>query len=166
MPDDCLTPYSVTKVAGEKLCKMYTDLFNLETVTFRYFNVYGERHPIKGQYAPVVGIFIRQKNNNEDLTIVGDGLQTRDFTHVSDIIRANILAADLTNKKPVGKVINLGTGTNSSILEIAKMVSDKYVFMPARLGEVRDTLADIGKAKKLLGWSPTIRVQDWIKNNT
>ena len=73
---------------------------------------------------------------------------------------------DLTNKKLVGEIINLGTGTNNSILEVAKMVSDKYVFMPDRLGEAQDTLADIGKAKKLLGWSPTIRVQDWIKNNT
>ena len=165
MPDHCLNPYSVTKVAGEKLCKMYTDLFNLETVTFRYFNVYGERHPIKGQYAPVIGIFIRQKNNNEELTIVGDGLRTRDFTHVADIVRANILAADLTNKKPVGQLINLGTGTNNSILEIAKMVSDKYVFIPDRLGEAQDTLADIDKAKKLIGWFPTINVEDWIKNN-
>ena len=142
---------------------MYTDLFNLETVTFRYFNVYGERHPIKGQYAPVVGIFIRQKDNNEDLTIVGDGLKTRDFTHVADIVRANILAADLTNKKPVGEVINLGSGTNNSILEIAKMISDKYVFIPDRLGEAQDTLANIDKAKKLLGWIPTITVRDWIK---
>ena len=87
MPDDCLNPYSVTKVSGEKLCKMYTDLFDLETVVFRYFNVYGERHPVKGQYAPVIGIFIRQKNNGEKMTIVGDGLQTRDFTHVSDILK-------------------------------------------------------------------------------
>ena len=165
MPDDCLNPYSVTKVAGEKLCKMYTDLFNLETVTFRYFNVYGERHPLKGQYAPVIGIFIRQKNNNEKLTIVGDGLKTRDFTHVADIVNANILAADLTNKKPVGQLINLGTGTNNSILEIAKMISDKYVFIPDRLGEAQDTLADVGKAKKLIGWIPTINVEDWIKNN-
>ena len=166
MPDDCLNPYSVTKVAGEKLCKMYTNLFGLETVTFRYFNVYGERHPVKGQYAPVIGIFIRQKNNNEKLTIVGDGLRTRDFTHVADIVRANILAADLTNKPPVGEVINLGTGTNNSILEIAKMVSEDYVFIPDRGGEAQDTLANIDKAKKLLDWNPTIFVQDWIKNNT
>ena len=165
MPDDCLNPYSVTKVAGEKLCKMYTDLFDLETVTFRYFNVYGERQPVKGQYAPVIGIFIRQKNNNEDLTVVGDGLRTRDFTHVGDIVKGNILAADLTNKKPVGEVINLGTGTNNSILEIAKMVSEDYVFIPDRSGESQDTLADIDKAKQLLDWEPTITVEDWIKAN-
>ena len=165
MPDDCLTPYAVTKVAGEKLCKMYTDLFDLETVTFRYFNVYGERQPVMGQYAPVIGIFIKQKNSNEKLTIVGDGLQTRDFTHVADIVRANILAADLTNKEPVGEVINLGTGTNNSILEIAKMVSEEYAFIPTRSGESQDTLADIDKAKQLLDWVPTITVEDWIKAN-
>jgi len=166
MPDDCLNPYSVTKVSGEKLCKMYTDLFNLETVVFRYFNVYGERHPVKGQYAPVIGIFIRQKQNNEELTIIGDGRQTRDFIHVSDVVSANILAANIENKKPVGEVINLGTGTNNSILEIAQMIGDKYSLLPARDGEAQDTLANISKAKKLLNWSPTFKIEDWIKKNS
>lgn len=166
MPEDCLNPYSVTKVSGEKLCKMYTDLFGLETVVFRYFNIYGERHPIKGQYAPVIGIFLRQKGAGGDLTIVGDGSQTRDFTHVSDVVNANILAANLQNKKPVGEVINIGTGANNSIKQIAEMVGGKYTFIPARSGEAQDTLAHIGKARKLLGWTPTIKVQDWIKNNT
>ena len=90
-PDDCLNPYSVSKVAGEKLCKMYTELFGLKTIIFRYFNVYGERSPIRGQYAPVIGIFLRQKRDGESLTIVGDGEQRRDFTHVSDVVQANIL---------------------------------------------------------------------------
>jgi len=166
MPDDCLNPYSVTKISGEKLCKMYTDLFDLETVVFRYFNVYGERHPVKGQYAPVIGIFIRQKNNGEKLTIVGDGRQTRDFTHVSDVVQANILASDISNKKPVGELINLGTGTNNSILEIAQMVGDTYDFIESRSGEAQDTLADISKAKELLGWEPTVKVEDWIKANS
>ena len=163
MPDDCLNPYSVTKVSGEKLCKMYTDLFGLETVVFRYFNVYGERHPVKGQYAPVIGIFKRQKDNGETLTIVGDGSQTRDFTHVSDIVNANILAADTNNKKPVGEVINLGTGTNNSVNEIAQMIGGKCCFIPARSGEAQDTLANTSKAKKLLGWSAKVKVEDWIK---
>jgi len=166
MPDDCLNPYSVTKVSGEKLCKMYTDLFGLETVVFRYFNVYGERHPIKGPYAPVIGIFIRQKQNGEELTIIGDGRQTRDFTHVSDVVSANILASNTDNKKPVGELINLGTGTNNSILEIAQMVGNKYTFLPARDGEAQDTLANITKAKELLGWSPTVDVEDWIRDNS
>jgi UDP-glucose 4-epimerase len=165
MGDDCLNPYSVTKVAGEKLCKMYFDLYGLETIVFRYFNVYGERHPIKGQYAPVVGIFIRQKNDGEQLTIVGDGKKTRDFTHVYDIVEGNILASNLHNKKPVGELINLGTGTNHSILDVAKMVGGKYTCIADRLGEAQDTKANIDKAKELLGWIPKIKLQDWIKDN-
>jgi UDP-glucose 4-epimerase len=92
-PDDCLNPYSVSKVNGEKLCKMYTSLYGLQTICFRYFNVYGERQPLRGQYAPVIGIFLRQRAAGEPLTIVGDGEQRRDFTHVSDVVNANILAA-------------------------------------------------------------------------
>ena len=92
-PDDCLNPYSVTKIAGEKLCKMYTDLFGMKTVTFRYFNVYGDRAPRTGQYSPVIGIFFRQRDAGEDLTIVGDGEQRRDFVHVSDVVSANLAAA-------------------------------------------------------------------------
>ena len=92
-PDDCLNPYSVSKVAAEKLCKLYTEMYGLPTVVLRYFNVYGERAPRKGQYAPVIGIFKRQKEAGEPLTIVGDGLQRRDFVHVSDVVNANIRAA-------------------------------------------------------------------------
>ena len=92
MPDDCLNPYSVSKVSGEKLCKMYSDLFGLETITFRYFNVYGPRQCTRGQYSPVIGLFLRHKENGEPMTVVGDGLQTRDYTHVDDVVRANSLA--------------------------------------------------------------------------
>ena len=114
--DDCLNPYSVSKVAGEKLCKMYTQLYGLPTVAFRYFNVYGERQPLRGQYAPVIGIFLRQKAAGENLTIVGDGNQRRDFTHVSDVVRANILAATKeVDSEAFGQVYNIGTGTNYSI---------------------------------------------------
>ena len=166
MPDDCLNPYSVTKVGGEKLCKMYTDLFGLETVSFRYFNVYGERQPIKGQYAPVIGIFIRQRDNGEPMTIVGDGEQRRDFTHVSDVVTANVLASIIENKEIVGKVLNIGTGTNHSILEIAKLIGDDYKFIEPRLGEAKITLADTTRAKKLLGWIPSVKLEDWLEKNS
>ena len=166
MPDDCLNPYSVTKVGGEKLCKMYTDLFGLETVAFRYFNVYGERQPIKGQYAPVIGIFIRQRDNGEPMTIVGDGEQRRDFTHVSDVVTANVLASILENKEPVGKILNIGTGTNHSILEIAKLIGDDYEFIKPRLGEAQITLANTDRAKKLLGWIPSVKLEDWLEENS
>ena len=166
MPDDCLNPYSVTKVSGEKLCKMYTDLFGLETVVFRYFNVYGERQPIKGQYAPVIGIFIRQRDNGEPMTIVGDGEQRRDFTHVSDVVTANVLASIIQNKEPVGKVLNIGTGTNHSILEIAKLIGDDYIFIKPRLGEAQETLANIDRSKKMLGWVPSVKLEDWLEKNS
>jgi UDP-glucose 4-epimerase len=91
--DDCLNPYSVSKVSGEKICKMYYSLFSLETVVLRYFNVYGDREPTRGQYAPVIGIFKRQKLAGENLTVVGDGEQRRDFTNVLDVVEANILSA-------------------------------------------------------------------------
>jgi UDP-glucose 4-epimerase len=159
MPDDCLNPYSVSKVSGEKICKMYTDLFGLQTLTFRYFNVYGPREPSKGPYAPVVRLFLRQYRAGEALTIVGDGLQRRDFTHVSDVVDANILAmsSDQTG------LFNIGTGKNHSVLELANMISDNITFIPPRLGEARITLANNNKSKTLLGWNPKVKLEDYIK---
>ena len=161
--DDCLNPYSVSKVNGEKLCKMYTDLFDLDTVIFRYFNVYGERQPLRGQYTPVVGIFLRQLRDGESLTIVGDGEQRRDFTHVSDVVNANVMAA-LSNQEPeaFGQVYNVGTGLNHSINEIAKLISDDVVYIPPRLGEARITLADNKKINRTFGWRPQVRLEDWV----
>lgn len=163
MPRDCLNPYSVTKVAAEDLCKMYHTLWGLETVIFRYFNVYGERQPIKGQYAPVVGIFLRQKADGEAMTIVGNGLQRRDFTHVLDVVQANMLATFSEGPDVIGEVFNVGTGKNQSVLEIAKLIGDNYVFIPARKGEADTTLADISKIQNKLGFSPKIQIEDWIK---
>ena len=161
-PNDCLNPYSVSKVAGEELCKMYTNLYGLKTVIFRYFNVYGERSPTIGQYAPVIGIFQKQKRNNQSLTIVDDGLQKRDFVYVYDVVNANILAATKEiDEKYYGQVYNVGSGENISILEIAKMISDDYVFIPPRPGEAKTTLANIDKIKNVFGWDPKIN----IKNN-
>lgn len=165
MPRDCLNPYSVSKVAAEDLCKMYYTLWGLPTITFRYFNIYGERQPLKGQYAPVIGIFLRQKAANEDLTIVGDGSQRRDFTHVSDVVQINMLAAATTDSTCFGQTFNVGTGTNQSILEVAEMIEHKYQMIPARLGEAETTLADISKAKALLNYEPSVKLEDWIKDN-
>ena len=163
-PDDCLNPYSVSKVAGEKLCKMYTDLFELKTIIFRYFNVYGERSPFRGQYAPVVGIFLRQRAAGESLTIVGDGGQRRDFVHVYDVAEANILAAlkDIPDEC-YGQVYNVGNGINYSVNEIADAISSSQVNVPPRLGEVRISLADNSKLKETFGWTPKINLIEWIK---
>lgn len=169
MPDDCLNPYSVSKVSGEKLCKMYSDLFDLDTVTFRYFNVYGPREPLKGHYAPVVGLFLRQKKAGQPLTIVGDGNQRRDFTHVDDVVDANIKAMEF-KESPweygiSGRLFNVGTGCNHSVIELARMISDTVQFIPPRPGESRETLADNSWIRETLNWHPTKKIEDYIKEN-
>ena len=177
MPNDCLNPYSVTKTSGEELCKMYSKLYNLETIIFRYFNVYGERQPLKGQYAPVVGIFQRQKKNGEPMTIVGDGEQRRDFTHVSDVVSANTIAATKTfdqwqedgTKRFIyqfGQIYNVGTGVNYSVNEIAKIIGGDTINIPPRVGESRITLANNSKIKRELGWKPTVDLKSWLIQNS
>jgi UDP-glucose 4-epimerase len=164
MPDDCLNPYSVAKVAGEKMCKMYTDLFGLPTIIFRYFNVYGPREPLKGSYAPVVGLFLRQNKAGETMTIVGDGTQRRDFTHVCDVVDANIRAMNYEGQLH-GTVFNVGTGKNNSVLELAKMIGDNIEFIPPRPAESKETLADNSKITKEFGWQPTQNIEDYIKES-
>ena len=169
-PDDCLNPYSASKVAGEKFCKMYYNLYGLETVVLRYFNVFGQRSPTKGQYAPVIGIFRRQRDAGEPLTLVGDGSQRRDFVHVEDVARANYLASMLPLKNMAkfnghdytGEVFNVGSGKNYSIKEIADAISDNQINIPKREGEMDTTLADISKIGKVIGWQPKIDVLDWV----
>ena len=163
-PDDCLNPYSVSKIAGEKLCKMYTDLYGLNTIIFRYFNVFGERAPRKGQYAPVTGIFLRQKAAGEPLTIVGDGEQRRDYIYVKDVANANIMAAiSNPDDDAYGQVYNIGSGKNYSVNEIASFISDDTINIPPRIGEARNSLANIDKIKKTFAWKPEIDVEEWIK---
>ncbi len=161
-PDDCLNPYSASKIAGEKFCKMYTDLYGLETVVLRYFNVFGHRSPQRGQYAPVIGIFHRQRDAGEPLTIVGDGSQRRDFVHVKDVARANYLASIMPLKGHVGEVFNVGSGSAYSIKEIADAISDDQVYIDKRSGEMETTFADITKIGKVIGWKPEVDVIDWI----
>ena len=163
-PDDCLNPYSVSKIAGEKLCKMYTDLYGLKTIVFRYFNVFGERAPRKGQYAPVTGIFLRQKAAGEPLTIVGDGEQRRDYIYVKDVANANVMAAiSNPDDDAYGQVYNVGSGKNYSVNEIASFISDDTINIPPRIGEARNSLANIDKIRKTFAWKPEMNVEEWIK---
>jgi len=167
-PDDCLNPYSASKIAGEKFCKMYYNLYGLETVVLRYFNVFGQRSPTKGQYAPVIGIFRRQKDAGEPLTIVGDGSQRRDFVHVEDVARANYLASIMPLKREghdyTGEVFNVGSGINYSIQEIADSISSNQVYISERKGEMDTTLSNITKIGEVIGWKPEIDVLEWISN--
>jgi len=162
-PDDCLNPYSASKVAAEKFCKMYSDLYGLETVVLRYFNVFGERSPRRGQYAPVIGIFDRQRLSGEALTIVGDGTQRRDFIYVGDVVKANLIAAEANlDKKYFGQVFNIGSGVNYSVQEIADAISDNQTYIPKREGEMETTWSNIEKASEILGWKPEVDVLEWI----
>jgi UDP-glucose 4-epimerase len=162
-PDDCLNPYSVSKASGEKLCKMYTELYGLPTVTFRYFNVYGERQPLKGQYAPVIGIFLRQRESGEPLTIVGDGNYFRDFIYVGDVVNANILAATKkVDSDAFGQIYNIGTGNNYSVNQVARMISDNFINIAPRSGETRLSLANNQKFSNTFDWKPTMKLEDWV----
>lgn len=163
-PTECLNTYSISKHTGEELCKMYYNLYGLKTIIFRYFNVYGERQHKTGQYAPVMSIFSRQKAEGKPLTIVGEGYQTRDFVHVFDIVRANILASQ-NDLDVYGEVFNVGTGEGVSIETIANLISSYQVHIPERPGEVMHSRSNISKIKEQLGWSPTISVVDWVKKN-
>jgi len=168
MPADCLTAYAISKHAAEEACTMYYKLYGLETVVLRYFNVYGPREPDKGEYSTLIKRFRMQRDAGENMTIVGDGGQTRDFTHVDDVVRANILAAKsilpaASYNEVFGGVFNIGSGNSYSVLEIAEMIGGQTEFIAARDGEARDTLADVSKAKTLLDWEPTKWVEDYIR---
>jgi len=156
-----LSPYSVQKYVGELYCRSFNLIYGLETVSLRYFNVYGKRQRLEGAYAPVMGIFIRQRLAGEPMIIYGDGEQTRDFTSVVDVVRANILAME-SKKVGKGEVINIGRGRSYSVKELAKMVGGPVKFSPPRI-EVRNSLADNNLAKELLGWEPAVNLPQWLE---
>ena len=158
----CLNTYSISKYSGEQLCKMYYELYGLKTVMFRYFNVFGEGQHKTGQYAPVMSIFKRQKDNKEPLTVVEPGYQTRDFVHVSDVVYANILASQREHEN-YGEVFNIGTGIGTEIQEVADTISDYQIKIPQRPGEVMHSTANIDKVKETLGWNWSIHVMEWVK---
>ena len=165
MERNCLNPYSVSKCCGEDLCRMYWDLFGLETIIFRYFNVYGERQPRKGPYAPVIGIFKKQLEAKQPMTVVGDGLQTRDYVHVSDVVNANILAATSSTSEVVGEIFNIGTGEAYSVMDLVWMMGGQfpdYEHLSSRIGEVRHSKADFSKTREYLGWTPKIKLEEWL----
>lgn len=161
-PKGCATPYSLSKWQGEEVCELYTKLYGLSTITLRYFNVYGPREPLKGEYAPVMGLFKRQKAAGHPMTIVGNGNQRRDFTHISDAVEANLLAAEKLN---VTGPVNIGTGCNYSINDLADMIGGERVYVPERTGETRETLANNMRAREELHWKPRISLCDYLNEN-
>lgn len=154
------SPYALQKYIGEQLCKLWKSVYGLGTVSLRFFNVYGPLLDPDGEYALVIGKFLKQKRAGIPLSITGDGEQTRDFTHVSDVVRAILLAAESTCVGN-GEVINIAAGRGVSINNLARLFDGPTVYIPARL-EPRHSRADISKAKHLLGWEPKIRLEDGI----
>lgn len=155
-----LSPYGLQKYIGELECRLFSVVYGLETVSLRYFNVYGPGASTDGAYALVIGRFLEQRKRGEPMTIVPDGTQSRDFTHVRDVVHANMRAAESPNVG-AGEVINIGGGKNHSVLEVAELIGGKKVFIEPRV-EPKHTRADISKAKRLLGWEPEVKFEDGI----
>src|SRR3989344_2972628 len=155
------SPYGLQKYIGEHLCRLWSEIHNLPAVSLRYFNVYGPRQSDVGAYASVIPIFLRQRKAGEEMTITGDGSVTRDFVHVKDVVRANILAME-NEKLGKGEVINIGAGKETTVLEIAQIIGGPYKFIAPRI-EPKRSLADISLAKKLLGWEPKVDFKKGIE---
>lgn len=162
MREDPLNAYAIGKLSGEQLVRAYHYLYGMKTVAFRYTNVYGERARHVGHYAPAVSKFLKMRAQGEPLTIFGDGAQRRDFIHVSDVVNANCCIT-YEELEQWGETYNIGYGKNWSIQEIADSISQEQIHLSARTGEMRETLADIGKAKAELMWKPKTDIMDWIR---
>ena len=162
MPVNPLNPYALHKYFGEKVAEYFHRFNKMETVALRYFNVYGPRMSDEGAYVTVIAVFKNQRKAGKPLTIAGDGEQTRDFTHVSDVVRANMLAME-SPKVGAGEVLNVGAGERHSVNKIAKIVGGEIQYLPGRLGEARDTLADISLTKELIGWEPRVKFDDGLR---
>ena len=155
-----LSPYATHKYIGEIYLKLYSEIFNLETVCLRYFNVYGNRQSVTGSYPLVIAKFLDLKRQGKPLMIVGTGENTRDYVSVTDVARANILAME-SSKVGKGEIINIGTGIQSSVNQIAEFVGGTVEHVAPRL-EPKNFQSDISKAKELLGWEPQIDLKDGI----
>lgn len=154
-----LSPYGLQKFIGEAYCRMYSEVYGLDTVSLRYFNVYGERMLLEGAYCLVMGIFAKQMLEGKPLTITNDGNQRRDFTYVGDVVQANWLAATHTENLN-GEVFNIGNGANYSVNEVADMMGGEKTYGEKRI-EPFETLADNTKAKTVLGWNPKGDLPTW-----
>jgi nucleoside-diphosphate-sugar epimerase len=156
-----ISPYALQKYIGELYCRMFSEVYGLPTVSLRYFNVYGSGASADGAYALVISKFLKQRAEGMPMTITGDGTQTRDFTHVRDVVNANVLAAR-SAKVGKGEAINIGAGKNASVNKIAELIGGPVEHIAPRL-EPHDTLADNSLAKKLLDWEPSVSLEEGIE---
>ncbi len=155
------SPYGLQKYIGEEYCRLFSSLYNFETVALRYFNVYGPYMDPNGGYALVIGKFLRQKKDGEPMTICGDGEYYRDYTHVQDIARANY-AAMISQKEVSGEMINIGNHSPYSVNQLVEIIGGDSINVAERAGDPRRTDANISKAKELLDWTPQINLVDGI----
>jgi UDP-glucose 4-epimerase len=160
MTPNPLSPYALQKYVGEQYARMFHRLFAMQTITLRYFGVYGPRMVLEGSYVLAIAAFLKARRDGRPLEIYGDGEQTRDFTHVSDVVSANILAMDCEIAD--GRAINIGRGENVSLNRIAAMIGGPTVHHEGRAGDMRDTLADRTQAERVLGWRPRVSIEEGI----
>ena len=160
------SPYAVQKFTAELYARVYSELFGLETVGLRYFNVFGPRQDPNSQYAAVVPAFVTSLLENKSPTIYGDGKQSRDFTHIDNVIQANLKAAKAPNVG--GQVFNVGCGSSTSLLSLIDFINEvlgsdiEPIFDPPRAGDVLHSLAGISKAREYLGYEPSVSVKDGL----
>ncbi len=163
-----LSPYAASKLTGEHLMRIFADLYGLETVSLRYFNVFGPRQDPKSDYAAVIPKFITAAIRKQRAIVYGDGEQTRDFCHIDNAVRANLLAAT-TPRKLRGEIVNVACGERTSLNQLLRHIAElagtriEPDYRPARAGDVRDSLADIRVARDLLGYEPSIDVREGLK---
>ena len=157
------SPYAWSKFSGEDLCKLYSNVYNMDTAICRFYNVYGPHQVEDGTWATVIGIFEKQYRNNEPLTITGDGKQRREFTHIDDIVDGLIKCSEQPFR---AEIFELGSGKNYSINEVADMFDKYYIreYIPVRKGEYDVTLADYSLAKDILDWKPTKDLSNYINS--
>jgi UDP-glucose 4-epimerase len=166
MPTAPMSPYAVQKLTGELLCGVFTRIYGLETVALRYFNVFGPRQDPASEYAAVIPRFLTALLEKRRPIVFGDGEQTRDFTFIENVVQANLLAA--TSQEAIGQAMNIGCGERISlnrVLDLARELLDTHIaaeYREARSGDVRDSLADISRARKLLGYTPAINFREGL----
>ena len=161
MKPDPLNPYAMNKYFGEVMCSVFHKVYGLPTVALRYFNVYGPRQSSDGAYATVIGIFLREKKLGNPLPIVPNGEQRRAFTHVTDVVRANINAMNSPNVGS-GEIINIGSETSYSVNEIAKLIGGETMIIDERLGEITETRADLSRARMLINWDQKVTFEEGV----
>jgi UDP-glucose 4-epimerase len=173
-----ISPYAVAKLAGEHYLRSFYRVYGLETVVLRYFNVFGPHQDPTSHYSGVLAIFCRKMLNGEPVTIFGDGEQSRDFTYIENVVNGNLLAASAPAEKVAGAMMNLATGSRCSLNETFKILrgiigyKGEPIYQETRTGDIRESLADISRARKLLGYEPTVdfgeglrRTVEWYKTS-